>query len=274
MITEHTKSGACGRMGNTGSSHPKNRANASVLKKKVEHAAKTGVLSLPEHKLKEFPEAILSLHNLRVLDLSANALITLPDAFASSSTKLKTLKVSKNKLNRLPRLPETLSILDATRNEIAEIDVELPASLESLSLRENPLARFPRAVLNLSKLKSLDLADCGLDSLDELASASFAALQELILDNNSIARVPDIIVVTAPRLKRLALEYNKIAWLPADVLKSPNLDRLDLKGNVITKSTFLKLDGAEDFLKRREKTRLKDTAGGAIADLGVCGLDS
>ena len=42
-----------------GSSGPKNKTGSKVVKSKLEHAAKTGILSLSEHGLKELPSAVL-----------------------------------------------------------------------------------------------------------------------------------------------------------------------------------------------------------------------
>ena len=58
------------------SSAPKNKTGSSVVKKKVEAAAKTGVLSLTEHKLEKVPSVVVrelggAASKLRTLDLSA-----------------------------------------------------------------------------------------------------------------------------------------------------------------------------------------------------------
>lgn len=230
----------------------------------MEAAEKTGVLSLPGHKLKELPYLT---HKLRVLDVSENSLTSLPVLPAS----LKTLKIAKNKFKTLETLPERLVTLDATENELVGTK-RLPPALETLALRGNLNLHLP--VLHLPKLKTLDLRSCGIRDLsDNIVKSTLSLLQELLLDENLVEVVPEQLLSACPKLKRLSLEHNRIKTLPSVLLKSPNLDRLDLKGNPISKSTFLKLDGVDDFLKRREKTRLKDTAIGAIADLSVCGLD-
>ncbi|KAJ8605211.1 hypothetical protein CTAYLR_000444 [Chrysophaeum taylorii] len=254
-------------------SAPKNRTSTSVVKQKIERAGKTGILSLPEHKLKDVPVKLLEglKANLKTLDVSSNSIEVLPEF--GEYGKLKTLKVARNKLTRLPRLPSTLATLDAADNRLEEDLGDLPESLETLSLRSNSFGAVPRALLSLGTLKTLDLADCKLTDIAALAEASLASLLDLILDRNSIPSVPEGLVDAAPKLKRLGLEYNNIVHLPENLLRAPSLDRLDLKGNKLTKAQFMRLDGADDFLKRREKTRLKDTAGGAIADLAVCGLD-
>mmetsp|Transcript_23769 Transcript_23769/g.94231 ORF Transcript_23769/g.94231 Transcript_23769/m.94231 type:complete len:124 (-) Transcript_23769:2195-2566(-) len=120
----------------------------------------------------------------------------------------------------------------------------------------------------------LDLSACGLSGTLEWGDGILAALLELIVDDNAIDALPDTLPARAPRLKRLSLERNRVTSIPAAVLESPTLDRLDLKGNPgLTKAAFLQLPGVEAFLDRRQKTRSKDIAGGALGDLGVCGLD-
>ena len=75
-----------------GAATSKNKTGKKVVKQKLEHAEKTGILSLTEHGLKEVPSAVLTLTSLRTLDLSSNALKAVPAALCDF-VQLKTLKV-------------------------------------------------------------------------------------------------------------------------------------------------------------------------------------
>ena len=75
-----------------GQASSKNKTGKKVVKQKLEHAEKTGILSLTEHGLKEVPPAVLALNSLRTLDLSANALKLVPEELCGF-VQLKTLKV-------------------------------------------------------------------------------------------------------------------------------------------------------------------------------------
>lgn len=228
-------------------STPSNKTGSSVVRQKIEHAAKTGVLALPQHKLTVVPKAVLTLDKLRTLDLSSNALVALP----SLPGKLKTLKISRNKIKTLD-LPQ-LTTLEAADNHLE--DLELPESLVTLTLAGNPL----RAMNPLPNLKTLDLSRCGLVHFDFV----FPNLTDLNLDDNKLSVMPD----ACPKLKRLSLQRNRIITFPPSLLLL--LDHLELKGNIITKAEFLQIDGVDDFLKRKQKTRVK----GTLTDFDVCGLD-
>lgn len=76
----------------------------SVLQQKLKTATATGVLALPDHKLKQLPRELLELANLRSLDVSSNRLTELPRDFATALPQLRTLKLAGNALTALPDL--------------------------------------------------------------------------------------------------------------------------------------------------------------------------
>ena len=268
------------KMAGLSSGPPKNKTGSSVVKKKVEAAAKTGVLSLTEHKLEKVPSVVVKVlggseSKLRTLDLSANKLEDLPD-FGGAFPKLKTCKLHKNRLRALPALGGALTSLDAGDNKLAAAGVEAclaaAAKLEDLRLPRNPFGGGcgPAALGALSKLRVLDVSDCGLTALLLFDGAAWAALVEVLADGNPIEALDDAFASRVPKLQRLSLERTRVRSLPASLLALKTLDRLDLKGCPISKKQFLELDGVDDFMKRREAQRKKEGGG---ADFGVCGLD-
>jgi len=196
---------------------------------------------------------------------------------------IKTLKLGRNKLTSLPQLGgkgSPLVTLEANDNQLTVVDFSNCNNIEKLILSRNPLTTIPKSILTLSKLVTLDLSYCGMKgplfifTQDDTSIGIMASLLELLLDGNQISAIggEDLILIKAPKLRRLSLQYNQLSSFPALLLKSPSpLNALDLKGNPISKSTFLAIDGVDDFLQRREATMKKSAA--TIADLSVCGLD-
>lgn len=88
-------------------SKPKN--TRSVQQQKIKTAAQTGMLALPDRKLKSVPSDVLELTGLRTLDLSSNRIESIP-AELSALTGLKTLKLASNALTTLPDLSKLTAL--------------------------------------------------------------------------------------------------------------------------------------------------------------------
>ena len=257
---------------------PSNKTGSSVVKKKVERASKTGVLSLTEHKLEAVPKIVVeqlggSSSKLRTLDLSRNKLDRLPEQW--NFPKLTTCNLAQNRLARLPELSAALKNLDASENRLTDVVsclTHAEANLEELALSKNPSlgdAIWP-AVALLTRLTLLDVCGCGLRSLLD-GSFSLPELIDLRADDNFIQEID--IATKAPALRRLSLARNRLQapGVATSLLRLASLSHLDLQGNPLTKRQFLDIPGCDDFLKRREEHRKKQ--GGEFAEMGVCGLD-
>ena len=258
---------------------PTNKTGSSVVRKKVERASKTGVLSLTEHKLEAVPKIVVEqlgggASRLRTLDLSRNKLDKLPEQWAFP--KLTTCNLSQNRLTRLPELSAALKKLDASENRLTDVVsclTNAEANLEELSLSKNPslgTGNLWPAVALLTRLTSLDVCGCGLRSLLD-GSFSLPELVDLRADDNLIEEID--VATKAPALRRLSLARNRLQaqGIPTSLLRLSSLSHLDLQGNPLTKRQFLDIPGCDDFLKRREDHRKKQ--GGEFAEMGVCGLD-
>mmetsp|Transcript_18221 Transcript_18221/g.56079 ORF Transcript_18221/g.56079 Transcript_18221/m.56079 type:complete len:286 (-) Transcript_18221:23-880(-) len=264
---------------------PTNKTGSSVVRKKAEAAAKTGVLSLTEHKLEKVPKVVVEVlggpsSRLRTLDLSANKLEVLPDAFAGAFPKLAACKLGRNRLAALPALGSGgLKKLDASDNKIASggavACLAAAPALEDLDLSRNPLGPGGGpSFAALAKLKVLAVAGCGLTALlDGGGDSRWPALVELLADDNALSCVDNGLAARCPSLRKLTLERNRLeaAGVPSALLKLAPLAHLDLAGNPLSKKAFLDIPGCDEFMKRREKNRKKD--GAAMADMSVCGLD-
>lgn len=206
----------------------RNKSGRKVTSQKFKHAGATGVLSLQEHGLKEFPREILNLTSLKTLDLSSNNLKSLP-AQIGSFPKLKTLKLDGNKLSQLPaELGALVSLRDlsVSRNRLEgpESVQSLPlAALTSLNLSGNgslghvPLGLRVSAGQSAASLQVLDLSQTGQCTFLE-GAISLPVLVELRLDDNFLVGLgPGAAVKQLPKLRILTVRRNKIAaCLPQD----------------------------------------------------------
>ncbi|CAM9613595.1 unnamed protein product, partial [Choristocarpus tenellus] len=208
-------------------SQPKNKTGRKVTAQKVKTAGATGVLALQEHGLKEIPEDIFQLINLRTLNLASNALKIIPGALCSL-TKLKTLRVDNNKLETLPDLSALLALTDlsARGNHLQGANAlgPLPPSLIKLGLQGNQLGGFP------ASLPSRKQNSSSLNTTNSLLVVT--TLQVLDLSENGIVFVPAL-SPCLPLLVELSLDSNSIGSLGGDIAGLRKLKKLSLRRNRI-----------------------------------------
>jgi hypothetical protein len=162
--------------------------------------------------LTELPREIFGLaETLEVLDLSGNALSTLPDDMGRLR-KLRVLFCSGNRFDRLPPALgdcTALSQIGCRGSGMAEVPAEsLPPALRWLTLTDNRLQSLPAALGERPMLQKLLLSGNRLRRLPEsLAGAS--SLELLRLSANDLDAVPPWLA-GLPRLAWLAWAGN--AW--------------------------------------------------------------
>lgn len=111
--------------------------------------------------LEHFPPEIFSLaDSLEVLNLTGNALTSLPDDLGRLH-KLKVLFCSENRLSELPLGIggcAQLQVVGVKSNRIGRVDAAaLPPRLRSLVLTDNQLQRLPDALGDCAELQKLML---------------------------------------------------------------------------------------------------------------------
>eukprot|EP00980_Cylindrotheca_fusiformis_P005736 scaffold1194_cov127-Cylindrotheca_fusiformis.AAC.13 len=283
-----------------GNSHPSNKTGKKVVAQKLEHAKKTGVLSLAEHKLEACPTVVFQIANLRTLDLSSNELTTLNPNIANLQ-KLKSLNLESNKLspgslNPLGRLSnlQNLNCGDnllskppegSASSNVEPLPENLPNGLKQLKISGNYLSTIPRPILSptLMKLDKLDLSKNDIAAIpDEISNLK--NLTELNMDFNSIVILPQSIGSLA-KLKVLSLKSNHISvhstqWsdknpqpLPEELFTNTPIIDLNLHGNPMTSTQLNSMIGYDKFLERRQKVKTSALLGGALTNLDVCGLE-
>ena len=57
------------------------------------------------------------------------------------------------------------------------------------------------------------------------------------------------------------------------VLAESPVESLELAGNLLDKTDFMKMEGVDAFLARRERNKNRNLQGGGMLTLSVCGLD-
>jgi hypothetical protein len=160
--------------------------------------------------LREFPREIFDLADtLEVLDLSGNALSSLPDDLPRL-TQLRILFCSDNPFTALPEVlgqcPQ-LSMIGFKANRIREVPgAALPVALRWLILTDNQIETLPPEIGRCAQLQKLMLAGNRLRTLPvELAAC--ARLELLRLAANELTELPAWLP-TLPRLAWLAYAGN------------------------------------------------------------------
>lgn len=160
--------------------------------------------------LREFPPEIFALaETLEVLDLSGNALTSLPDELPSLR-KLRILFCSDNQFTALPEVlgqcPQ-LSMVGFRANRIGTVPARaLPAQLRWLVLTDNQIAELPAGIGQCTRL------------------------QKLMLAGNRLMRLPEELAACS-RLELLRIAANRLGELPAWLLTMPRLAWLAYAGN-------------------------------------------
>jgi hypothetical protein len=161
-------------------------------------------------ELTQFPVEIFELaDSLEILDLSNNALKTLPDDFS----RLKNLKAVFFGNNAFEEIPEVLgqcpqlSIIGFKSNQIQRIsETALPPNLRWLILTHNQLEQLPQSIGTLSQLQKLMLAGNRLRSLPG-SMTNCQNLELIRLSVNQLTTLPPWLF-SLPRLSWLAYASN------------------------------------------------------------------
>ncbi|MCX5541245.1 leucine-rich repeat-containing protein kinase family protein [Paraburkholderia sp. CNPSo 3076] len=162
--------------------------------------------------LSEFPREIFDLaDSLEVLDLSGNALTSLPDDLAKLR-RLRILFASNNPFTELPPVLgdcESLSMVGFKANRIRRVSGRaLPPQLRWLILTDNDVDALPAEIGERPNLQKLMLAGNRLRSLPETMAAC-NRLELLRISANRLDALPDWLL-RLPRLAWLAYAGNPL----------------------------------------------------------------
>ncbi|TRY62942.1 hypothetical protein TCAL_07278 [Tigriopus californicus] len=180
-------------------------------------------------------DAFTGLNSLRSLNLSRNNLWVIPPVMFCSLSSLTVLNLSTNFLQ------------DTAHFGFGSSDIhscKLP--LRALDLSHNSFSRLPpRTFGQLRKLESLNLANNNLNVIDDLALAELSSLTRLNLAHNQLVALPPQLFSTCCRfIQELQLQNNSLAGLPHGLfvgmehLVVLNLSLNDITNEWLTPNTF------------------------------------
>ncbi|XP_072936234.1 leucine-rich repeat-containing protein 57-like [Epargyreus clarus] len=225
----------------------------SGLKQHYETAAKTGVLQISSHRLKDIPVEVLNLSDhLRNLDVSKNKISSLPDDI-SRFKLLKQLNLSSNLIETLPGSIvdlKKLELLNISNNKISSLPSAFGklSNLKQVYLNNNNFKQFPTQLLGLTNLEVAELSNnkitvvpCGMAQLH---------VAELNLSQNEISSLGDL--HQAPRLKILRLEENCLSLdaITPDLLRESKIHTINLDGNLFESKQLASLEGYNEYTER------------------------
>lgn len=165
---------------------------------------------------------------LQSLDLSFNSLVVLEADSLFGLTKLKQLNLRGNHLTQVPE--QAFTSLTRSLNPISSSNDQTIAQLKSLDLSENVLVSLePKSFSALGQLQELYLETCSLQSVHEQAFSDLTNLNLLSLSYNDLIDVPTNSFTTLSSLKRLILDSNHIQLLRANAFTNLfNLEELQI----------------------------------------------
>uniref|UniRef100_A0A336M1P0 CSON015586 protein n=1 Tax=Culicoides sonorensis TaxID=179676 RepID=A0A336M1P0_CULSO len=177
------------------------------------------------------PDAFRRSKSLKALDVSSNNLREIPESL-SYLEELKDLDVSFNQLTDLKP-----SIVAAWRNL-----EELRASNNKLPILEHGAFR------NLPYLQYLDLSSNELEVIQPGAFRSLPELQEVVLADNKLLELPDRVFEDLPNLQAIHLQQNELRGIaPHAFHRSPSIVYLNLSANNFKTMENTGLKGARNL---------------------------
>jgi Leucine-rich repeat (LRR) protein len=171
-------------------------------------------VSIAHRQLKELPSILLRCDSVQSIEL-VNCSIRKIQKQINQFSRLTSITILNNTHKRPLRLSKNDRITSLTIH--GDHAKSLPRSyhklkaLETLDLSHNALVKFPNGAARNKKLKELSLQHNELTLHDKLKSH--------------------------PNLERLALQFNRIQYVPDKITRFPNLTRLSLNHNRITDVT-------------------------------------
>jgi hypothetical protein len=211
-------------------------------------------LKLSEN-LRTFPQEIYTLTDtLEILDLSHNALSSLPDDL-HRFTKLKIAFFSNNLFTEVPNAFKacySLYMLGFKANQIETFDEDiLPTSISWLILTDNKIKTLPHSIGKLHKLQKCALAGNQIEALPE-EMKNCQNLELLRLSANALKELP-YWLLSLPKLSWLAFSGNPCSGLQRFELEQVECKDLELQ-------ELLGEGASGEIYKAYSKTHKKDVA--------------
>lgn len=211
----------------------------------LHHANHLIELRLDKNRLNVFNGNFLSnLSELKVLNLTDNAITDLPRNCFDSVFKLERLYVAHNMLKVLPfqlfRTMTGLQILNLADNQLLSFPdnfFALNGEIRILQLQRNQLQMINKnSFFNLQNLLHLDLSENQITTIDRKSFESLRNLITLNLSSNALTTVSSILFYPLQRLQHLDLSNNRFTQLPSGAfMHQQNLISLRIEHTPIEK---------------------------------------
>lgn len=182
------------------------------------------------------------LHNLQILKMQDNFIEHIPENVFSSLKNLHTLTFSNNRLTNIESYAfvglQVLSVLSIDSNRISKIhphSLRNCSSLQDLHINGNRLDEVPQALKEIPQLKTLDLGENLIVSIENASFMTMEQMYGLRLTENNIGNISKGVFDKMTSLKILNLSRNKIHKIEAGAFDANiNLQAIRLDGNYLT----------------------------------------
>lgn len=200
-------------------------------------------LDFSHNRVSKMEIALLrDLHSLQILKMQDNFIEHIPENVFSSLVNLHTLILSNNRLTNIESYAfmglQVLSVLSIDSNRISKIHphaLRNCTSLQDLHINGNRLDEVPIVLKEIPQLKTLDLGENLIVSIE---NASFMTMQQMYglrLTENNIGNISKGVFDKMTSLKILNLSRNKIHKIEAGSFDGNiNLQAIRLDGNYLT----------------------------------------
>lgn len=200
-------------------------------------------LDFSHNRVSKMEIALLrDLHNLQILKMQDNFIEHIPENVFSSLSNLHTLTLSNNRLTTIESYAfmglQVLSVLSIDSNRISKIHphaLRNCSSLQDLHINGNRLDEVPLALKEIPQLKTLDLGENLIVSIENASFMTMEQMYGLRLTENNIGNISKGVFDKMTSLKILNLSRNKIHKIEAGAFDANvNLQAIRLDGNYLT----------------------------------------
>jgi len=181
-------------------------------------------VSMTDYHLNMWPVALSACQGIQYLNLSKNQIKSLPKGLATQLPNLRMLDLSNNRLLSVPELPPYITELYLNDNLITELDI-LPAMCKKLSLANNALQSLPSELP--PELLALDISNN--PDIEQLPEILPLFMETLIMAKCRVNRLPEIMPLN---MVTLLAEHNEIQSI--NVVWPLSIEQINVQNNQIT----------------------------------------
>ena len=185
--------------------------------------------------LKQIPNYVNTMSNLKILNLMENNISLMPNEI-TRLINLETLNLSNNQINLIPNhifTLKSLKTLDLSYNKIDKIEIGniMNCTLVNININNNDIKELPKNIFNINSLKYLNVGFNKISKIDIPDSLVNSGLVNIQMLDNLLGGIP-LKINLLYNLEYINFNNNKISYIPKIVLL--NLRELYLCNNLVT----------------------------------------